>query len=231
MIVWLASYPRSGNTFLRTVLHSVYGLPTFSLYDEDPPPEMQRVLGCGGAIGDLPTAHAAPETRYVKTHELPGEDQASAMYIVRDGRDALVSYAHYIHRYDRGELDVGREVMLETLRALIERDEWFGGWGHHVDSWLERPNTMVMKFEQLITAPVETVDCALRAARQVVQRGARAAPTFDELHALVPDFFTRGQVGRWRTEMPPDIENLFWQRHGARMERLGYVRVPPDGAR
>lgn len=37
MIVWLASYPRSGNTFLRIVLHRLYGVPTYSVYDDDDP--------------------------------------------------------------------------------------------------------------------------------------------------------------------------------------------------
>ena len=42
MIVWLASYPRSGNTFLRVVLHNVYGVSTYSVY-EDNDPVAQRV--------------------------------------------------------------------------------------------------------------------------------------------------------------------------------------------
>ena len=37
VIVWLASYPRSGNTFLRIVLHRLYGVPTYSVYDDDDP--------------------------------------------------------------------------------------------------------------------------------------------------------------------------------------------------
>jgi len=34
MIVWLASYPRSGNTALRVLLNRVFGLETLSLYDD-----------------------------------------------------------------------------------------------------------------------------------------------------------------------------------------------------
>jgi hypothetical protein len=37
VIVWLASYPRSGNTFLRVVLHNLYGVPTYSVYEDDDP--------------------------------------------------------------------------------------------------------------------------------------------------------------------------------------------------
>ena len=34
MIVWLASYPRSGNTFFRIVLNQLYGIKTTSIYNE-----------------------------------------------------------------------------------------------------------------------------------------------------------------------------------------------------
>ncbi len=34
MIVWLASYPRSGNTFFRIILNSIFGIKTYSVYDD-----------------------------------------------------------------------------------------------------------------------------------------------------------------------------------------------------
>src|SRR6476620_12183515 len=33
--VWIASYPRSGNTFLRIILRDAFGLPSYSLYYMD----------------------------------------------------------------------------------------------------------------------------------------------------------------------------------------------------
>lgn len=42
MIIWLALYPRSDNTFLRLVLHKLFGVPTYSVYENDDPVE-QRV--------------------------------------------------------------------------------------------------------------------------------------------------------------------------------------------
>ena len=34
-ITWLASYPRSGNTFLRTILFNCFGIKTASIYPND----------------------------------------------------------------------------------------------------------------------------------------------------------------------------------------------------
>lgn len=34
MIVWLASYPRSGNRFFRILLFHLYGIKTYSVYSD-----------------------------------------------------------------------------------------------------------------------------------------------------------------------------------------------------
>ncbi|HMJ91237.1 MAG TPA: hypothetical protein VK530_15560, partial [Candidatus Acidoferrum sp.] len=90
MIVWLASYPRSGNTFFRIVLHHVYNLKTFSVYND---PELEKI-GVAEVVGhetmpaSLDELRSSSEVFFVKTHELPA-DKDPAIYIVRDGRDAL----------------------------------------------------------------------------------------------------------------------------------------------
>ncbi len=97
MILWIASYPRSGNTFLRVVLKAAFGLPSDSLYAEKSDitglmREVREGLVPGRSLSDM--AHSA-DLCCVKTHDLPGDDDFPAIYVVRDGRDALVSYAHY----------------------------------------------------------------------------------------------------------------------------------------
>ena len=37
MLVWLASYPRSGNTFSRIALNRLYGFTTTTGYDDNDP--------------------------------------------------------------------------------------------------------------------------------------------------------------------------------------------------
>ena len=36
MIIWVASYPRSGNTLFRLLLNRLWGLPTYSVYPRRP---------------------------------------------------------------------------------------------------------------------------------------------------------------------------------------------------
>src|SRR3954464_8946304 len=98
MIVWLASYPRSGNTLLRQVIKKCLGLHSFESvgrlkheYD-DRDPTWKEVCGSLQNREDreafYPRATNSAETVLVKTHE-PPLDAQKAIYVVRDGRLAL----------------------------------------------------------------------------------------------------------------------------------------------
>ncbi len=89
VITWLASYPRSGITLLRTILNACFGLTSQSIYSDEEfgHPAIQAMIG-HEAIG--PDAHGFVEeakrlnrSLYVKTHELPGDDCRPAIYVVR----------------------------------------------------------------------------------------------------------------------------------------------------
>jgi hypothetical protein len=233
MIVWLASYPRSGNTLLRLVLHHVFGLTTYSAYDDPLFVEMGASQVIGHRPLPAPVADLAgrEETFLVKTHELPAE-RWRAIYLARDGRDALVSYARYIQEFEvppegRAADDAGREAEFRNiLRGLIETDTRYGGWSGHVSAWLGRgaAPTATIRFEDLLQGPVETARRALEAVGLPHRSTGAAPPTFEELHRRWPKFFRSGQVGAWRLEMGWRLHRRFWRRHGAAMQALGYPR-------
>jgi hypothetical protein len=138
-IIWLASYPRSGNTFLRTILWHCFGLRSASVYPKD--------LGGNSALeGYVGHIEHGPEIRgqlgeygipLIKTHELP-KDSNPAIYVVRDGRAACVS----LWRFG------GKAIPLE---AVIAGQHRFGTWADHVLAWnpKHRPNTLLLKYEDL----------------------------------------------------------------------------------
>ena len=91
-VIWLASYPRSGNTFLRTILWHCFGLPSASVYPQDlgGNKELEQYVG---HIEHGPLLDAYIEQNsvlFVKTHEYP-KDPNPAIYVIRDGRAACVS--------------------------------------------------------------------------------------------------------------------------------------------
>lgn len=48
MIIWLASYPRSGNTYFRMLLNHIYGIKTRSVYDD---PLLANLKGSSELVG------------------------------------------------------------------------------------------------------------------------------------------------------------------------------------
>jgi hypothetical protein len=76
MLVWLASYPRSGNTFLRIVLHRLYGARTSVIYDVDGVAERlgPEMVGFEERPGSLAAMRASAQVHFVKTHRRRDDD-------------------------------------------------------------------------------------------------------------------------------------------------------------
>lgn len=232
MIVWLASYPRSGNTFFRIVLHHAYNLKTFSVYDD---PVLERI-GVAEVIGheDLPapveTLRASPEVFFIKTHDLP-TDNSPAVYLVRDGRDALVSHARYVQSFRKkspGLFSSEERDFERTLEKLIATKPQFGGWSEHVRQWTTRADarTVVVRFEELIASPQAEVEKAIDALGLNLQKlSGGIVPDFAALQKQSPEFFRKGRTGSWRDDMPPRLQELFYQHHRPVMEDFGYLPV------
>jgi sulfotransferase family protein len=235
MITWLASYPRSGNTYLRTLLHHYHGTHTHHIYYDVAVNDEERSVAemTGGRPRPMPIPEmaAARDNFFVKTHELPADD-FPALYLVRDGRDALISYAHFILR--SRETEEGRPIedrpdaFRQTLHDLIHYKASFGGWSAHVLAWTGRSvPTAVIKFEELVSLadPFPIVHKTLQAIGCNLGAPVRtsAPPTFARLQERSSRMFRRGKIGAWRSEMPPDLVELFWKENRLAMERMGYV--------
>lgn len=239
MIVWLASYPRSGNTYLRMLLYYLCGIKTFSIYND---PLFERI-GASKVVGHetLPASidelSAQDKLHFVKTHSLP-MDTSPAIYIVRDGRDALVSYAKYKLAFQKKPSTMTRlkEVFrresrfMQTLSSLIRSNEDYGGWSKNVLCWTcDRKDgfTHALRYEDLLLNPACLVKNALDALDFEIEVPLVSAemPSFEELHRKWPDFFRKGKTEVWREEMPEYLQDLFWQKHGRAMKAFGYTRI------
>jgi Sulfotransferase domain len=227
-MVVLASYPRSGNTFFRLVARLLFSLGSeegyeFHLNTEGMGKGRVRLIQL---IGNLPPEDGAepPKTRLLKTHDLPcPDDGRPAIYLVRDGRDAYVSFAHFMQTHFPDQWN--GMTYLDALRALISRSDYFGGWSQNVRAWTSRAApTAVVRFEKLIADPSEVVAAACRQVGMALPQPAQGLPSFEELSEQWPEMFRRGKVGGWKDEMPPEVEDLFWFHHGKMMTQLGYPR-------
>lgn len=243
MLVWVASYPRSGNTLAMLVLRDVFGVGRLGAvyggkqivwhFIRDPglippqtgsaewkPPEEFAGLGSEPL---LDAVRARPEPYFIKTHRIAmATDPAPALYLVRDGRDAVVSQAHFVADRDRPEfkeLSFNRRLARLTHPGIRAQ----GPWSRHVRVWRGRAApTALVRFERLIADPA--VELARACAQIEVPLGEPAGRlrTFDDLHARHPTLFRRGTTAGWKDEMAPHLQERFWRCHGAEMEALGY---------
>ena len=165
MIVWIASYPKSGNTWIRSFLCSYFFLDLdkesfsfdvlrhmpvfpnkklFNAFGSNPKNlqelakswiQVQKKINLNKKVNFLKTHNAFGN--YKKHHFTDKINTLGAIYIVRDPRDVLVSYSKHM-----------KKSISETLK-LIQDDNHIGfledqegvigdirgSWSQHYNSW------------------------------------------------------------------------------------------------
>ncbi len=211
MLIWLSSYPRSGSTFFRLILHQFLGIPTYSLYSgrqfgrklKDKIGHIQR--------SDFISMRKENKIFFVKTHDRYQKHQANdkVIYIVSDGRDALCSYSRFV----KGQYDP------EHIIANIQKSNPRYCWHNHVLNWAQA-NRIVIKFEDLICNPKMVLDVLSQLNLPFHARDV-PIPTFRDLCAKWPHFFTRGIVGEHKEYLDFPTK-LFNEKAGEAMRLMGY---------
>jgi glycosyltransferase involved in cell wall biosynthesis len=226
MIVWVASYPRSGNGFFMTALHHLYGINHYSIYKQAAKranPKLVTISGLKESANSLEEMARSPDLFFVKTHELP-QDDYPAVYLVRDGRDSLTSYAHFIQ-----DVDCDNRNYQTILGNLILEKRGWGDWSTHVLTWTQRKApTVILRFEYLIQnrCSQKMIEHVFKVfdLGQLPSLQEEELPKFQELHAIAPNIFRSGKLGQWTTEISEELQHLFWQHHGYAMQKMGYVQ-------
>ncbi len=233
MLVWVASYPRSGNHLTMQTLFDVFGVNTigsfthsgvlFRTMTRSNPYDLTDDLVGLSNEQLLEAFRDHPDTFFVKSHaRRHSRDPAPGLYIVRDGRDVHVSMAHWTHDRKLGPYhDLPFD---EQLERLIKRR----AWSRHLEAWRTRPApTGVIRFEDMLTDPGAAVKGAAEQAGLSLPEPVGEPKPFEDLHARRPTVYRKGKSGGWRDEMPPPLQRRFWRRHGHEMEAYGYER-PAD---
>jgi hypothetical protein len=207
-IIWLASYPRSGNTLLRTILWHCFGLRSASVYRND-------LGGCKALEDYVGHIEYGPDGRVhfpadglplVKTHEYP-QSSAPAVYIVRDGRAASISLWNFYNRS-------------LSLIDVVHGRHRFGTWTDHIRAWAPetRPNTLLLKYEDI----ADDLPAILDQLGAFLKREIRK-------NKIPPRNRIAGVDGRWvrkksdwRREFPDQLLDWFNRENREMLKRLGY---------
>jgi hypothetical protein len=235
--IFLASYPRSGSTWLRFMLfESLLGESSgFNNVNQAIPDVKSRQVG-------LPLMPGGG--RLIKTHEAYHPEYRKAVYLVRDPRDVVLS--EYAYQTALGLVDQNLDDYLD--RFLNEGVNPFASWRAHVESWIAAPlnkeRLLVLHFENLRSDTVKTISqiaafLGLTPDEHRIRR-AIADNTLDRMRAKEKEapqraskrgqFIRSGSVGGWRANLTSSQLDSFRERVGDVLTQMGYpiVAEPVD---
>lgn len=228
--VFIASYPRSGNTLVRSILWNCFGLRSNSRYVEGDTllssREISNMVGSvlADTIHDVKDLIAKQGILPHKTHDISASEQdMPAIYIIRDGREVVCSYLDYEQR----RVKDGVVTMEEVIRGHVE----FGSWSDHIIAWhpFDRPNTLFLRYEELISSerhgllPTRFETCIKRIGDFIgIEPLKTAIPSFGAYRSALPGFFRSGTNQTWRDLLTGRDLQLFYELHGDMMAAWGY---------
>jgi hypothetical protein len=151
--IFIASYPRSGTTWLQMILYQLCttGEMNFTHISEKCPffERKFRSIGYGQKI--LAKGESA-ERRIFKTHlsyDMVPQGDCKYIYIIRNGMDVAVSYFHFY----RSHVDfLGGEFEGFSKKFMSKSpDLQYGSWFDHVSAWLgaNDPRVLILRYEDL----------------------------------------------------------------------------------
>src|SRR5262249_25099034 len=128
---------------------------TYSMYDD--PTDIGMKAEVGKEVGHKPLGASfrdfylrelgTPQPVFVKTHQHPG-DTNRAIYIVRDGRSAVVSRYNMLTRAKkRTDVTISDVIMGQKIA--------FGDWSSHLHAWNPKhnPRVLLLYYRELQSEP------------------------------------------------------------------------------
>ena len=183
MIIWLASYPKSGNTYVRAFLSAYYfsengefDFSQISKIDQFPHEKYfkKKVSNIGEASKEwMPIQREInkdKKIRFFKTHSFLGnykgnqftsaETTLGAIYIIRDPRNVFSSIKNHYSFDD----DKALEMIKDKTRSLMSNNgshasfTYISSWSENYLSWFNNNQfrRLFIKYEDLIANKYET---------------------------------------------------------------------------
>lgn len=194
---WFASYPKSGNTWLRIFIHAYLfnhiDINNLFATTGDIDPRDYNILSAHPITeidaGELvyyrhaALVHAIHESYFqpvmMKTHNaniiigdvmlIPRYLTRNAIYLVRDPRDVVCSFSRHIGK----DIDSTIKIMSDQQNVLYNAGRaphYTGDWSLNVTTWRDQDEfpVLLLKYEDLLSCPVEEFTKVVRSLGQTV---------------------------------------------------------------
>jgi estrone sulfotransferase len=216
--VFLISFPRSGNTWLRYMLTLLHP-GVVSKEDRD----IHRVIP---NLDQRPDLGRTPEPRVIKSHGTFHKRYPRVIYLLRDGRDA--TYSYYVFCQKEFAYPGSFYEFLSVHPYPPSR------WHEHVESWLGRNHRtplLLIRYEEMLVDP----ELQLKRALQFLSW----KPSDDEIKSAIAEtslekmiyrqntgYFLAhvrsGKAGDWRNQYSREELELFMSFSADTLRRFGY---------
>lgn len=187
MIIWLASYPKSGNTLLRSVLSSyfytddgIFKFENLKKISQFPQVHHFMPLGIdlnneGEVFKNFINAQKSinsekGKVKFFKTHSslckvhdsnfTDMQNTLGAIYIVRDPRNVVTSFAHHYGL----SIDEAIDTMCDNSKFVLKSAKtcavFLGSWSFNYNSWKKlnsQKKYLLVKYEDLINKKKSTL--------------------------------------------------------------------------
>lgn len=229
---YINSYPRSGNTWVRSVLNDILKPQNTHVNPEFY--KFFRILNFH-RLPKLKLDRLRPSMTMIKSHGRYEtiNDNLPAVYLVRDGRDAIISYYHfnvdhrrYVETFDQY---FRRHVVDDAMNSYRERilRKFMGDWSDNALSYKDKKNVLILRYEDLVLNPVSLFDTMLKfiganvelqEIKDALQSGEARLKEKKARHDR-----PRGVSGGWKNFLTQEQQELFIKRHGKALKVFKYI--------
>lgn len=209
--VALASFPRSGSTWVRHLLEKATGEECGSIYND-------RIMPRGA------------EGVAVKTHGLDSHLFTHALHLVRNPLDAVESYFEWTRERKKSSPPEWEKFVTENISY----------WCIHTRHWLGSPGRLfTVRYEDLLGDTPGTLEAVCRWLGHDLPgeriNEAVEASRIDKMRRINPDrgrtFFRRGTAGASRACYSPEQIRRIEAKAGPLLRKLRYPSLLDEGSR
>ena len=227
--VFIVGYPKSGNTWMQYLLSGV----VYGLHGQNVTGQLVQELIPDVHYKNYYQRFGGPA--YFKSHHLPRQEYQRVIYIVRDGRDVLVSFWHYHKNLTGSQLDYDKLIQMPIYQ--------FGTWSEHVLSWMDNTygaQLMCLRYEDLLLNGASELNKVARFlgleipekrlkeivrdnSFKVLQEKERLYGFGRRLWNGGGAFFRRGVAAGFVDEMPADLVQIFTEQNANALDKFNYL--------